>query len=74
MGISLRPDRRDAENRAGCVVRLIFLIIGIGLVLGALAALSPTVLQFGKGAFPSPKPTVAPATSSPPPSVGRGEP
>ena len=53
-----RPDRRDAENRAGCVVRLIFLIIGVGLVLGALASLTPSVLQFGKNVFPSPKPAV----------------
>jgi hypothetical protein len=42
------------------VVRLIFLIIGLGLVLGALAALSPSVLQLGKNVFPSQKPTPAP--------------
>jgi len=56
MGTSLRSDRRDSENRAGCMVRMIFLIIGLGLVLGALAALSPSVLQFGKNVFPSPRP------------------
>jgi hypothetical protein len=38
------------------MVRMIFLIIGLGLVLGALAALSPSVLQFGKNVFPSPRP------------------
>jgi len=56
MGTSPRSDGRDAENRAGCMVRMIFLIIGLGLVLGALAALSPSVWQFGKNAFSSPRP------------------
>ena len=55
---SSRSDQRDAENRAGCMVRLIFLIIGMALVLGALAALSPTVLQLGKSALPTPRPAV----------------
>ena len=64
MAEAQRSTRRDAENRAGCMVRLIFLIIGVGLVLGALASLAPSVLQFGK-VLPTPKPAAPAAPSQP---------
>jgi hypothetical protein len=66
---SPHSQRRDAENRAGCLARIVFLIIGLGLVLGALAALSTSVFQFKKNVFPTPapKPTPAAPASTPVP-------